>query len=111
MRLDQRLGARNAFYTADLIVALEHVDDVVRALDRFGVAFADADRSEGLGLARVEIRDDRVAAATLGDAVLGELQAQGRPTPGWTAATDMDRLLAALRWADGGSPQPWSAAV
>ena len=97
MRLDQRLGARNAFYTADLIVALEHVDEVARTLDRFGVVFADADRSEGLGLARVEVQDDQVAAARLGDAVLGELRAQGRPTPGWTAATDMDRVLAALR--------------
>ena len=97
LRMDQRLGARNAFYTADLIVALEHVDEVARTLDRFGVVFADADRSEGLGLARVEVQDDRVAAATLGDAVLGELRAQGRPTPGWTATTDMDRVLAALR--------------
>ncbi len=97
MRQDQRLGARNAFYTADLIVALEHLDDVARALDRFGVVFADPDQSEGLGLARVTVQDDRVAAATLGDAVLAELQARGRPTPGWTATTDMDRILAALR--------------
>lgn len=97
LRLDQRQGARSAFYTADLIVALEHVDEVARALDRFGVVFADPDGSEGLGLARVKVQDDRVAAATLGDAVLGELEARGRPTPGWTATTDMDRVLAALR--------------
>ena len=97
LRLDQRPGARNAFYTADLIVAMDHVDEVLRSLDRHGVAFGDVDRSEGLGLARIGLKDDRAAAATLGDAVLSELQARGRPDPGWTARTDMDRVLAALR--------------
>ena len=97
MRLDQRQGARNAFYTADLIVALEHVDEVARTLDGFGVGVADLERSEGLGLARVELRDDRAAAAALRAAVLGEFQARGRPDPGWTATTDMDLVLATLR--------------
>jgi len=92
---ENKRGNRNAYYTDELVVALEHADQLTRGLEQLGVEYGMVDRSESLGLALVSLRSDRQAA----EAVEASARAGGGPTgpaPSGTD-TDMDRVLLGLR--------------
>src|SRR5919112_31819 len=57
-----RDGDNATYYSTDLIVALEHVDEVERTLRDLGVGFGGIERSDLLGLALVPDIDDESAA-------------------------------------------------
>lgn len=88
-----RRGNRNAYYSPDLVVALEHVDEVTRTLHELGVELGDVERSPGLGLALVALRDDRAAAAAVAAAADAHQVEDTAAEP----KSDMDRLLVGLR--------------
>jgi membrane-anchored mycosin MYCP len=110
MRDDARLGARNAYYSSDLIVALEHVNEVARTLERLGVAFGEVDRSESLGLALLPLRDDRAAADVVQAAVAEDSDRSSGAVPPGTG-TDMDRLLHGLRTHFAGRFAGWTPTI
>ena len=92
MRTTARSGSRNAYYSTELVVALEHVDEVARTLQHLGVALGDVRHSDGLGLALVPLRDDRAAAASV---VAAAGLDQAPHVVGLDS--DMDRLLVGVR--------------
>jgi subtilisin family serine protease len=100
-----RIGARRAFFHSDLVVALKHVEIVARTLKDARVGFDEVERSEGLGLALLRLKDDADAAAKMADAdaeVAASLRRDpyASPTPTDEAVTpgeDIDRFLRGLR--------------
>jgi membrane-anchored mycosin MYCP len=76
-----RDGDNATYYSTDLVVALEHVDEVERTLRDLDVGFGGIERSDLLGLALVPDIDDESAAGKVRAALTGELQALGRPEP------------------------------
>jgi hypothetical protein len=87
-------GERNAFYRAEVLVALEHARTVSARLAALGIAVAAAEDSQALGLSRLRLHEERVADAA--DLVAGALPA-GVPEPPVRPVTDIDRLLWGLR--------------
>ena len=97
-----RDGDNTTYYSTDLVVALEHVDEVERTLRELGVGFAGIVRSDLLGLALVPDIDDESAADKVRTALTAELKALGRPEPAapWgreQTPPTMDGFLWALR--------------
>lgn len=120
-----RQSERNAWYTSELVVAMEHRGEVLKVLKRWGVDVAqveDRDRhlyeSRALGLVLIPLLDDEVAADTAvagliceaaGDDVVsaGVSRAVGKPDAESVAAAvvdhvrslkpGMDRLLWVMR--------------
>ncbi len=87
-------GQRNAFYRAEVLVALEHARTVSARLAHLGIAVAEVEDSEALGLTRLRLHEERLAAAVgLVDAALPV----GVPEPPATPGPDLDRLLRGLR--------------
>jgi membrane-anchored mycosin MYCP len=75
----QRWSERNAWYSSDLVVALEHRREVLRVLERWAVDFAPVDaekrgryESQDLGLALIPLLDDDTAAAKAVGGLKGE---------------------------------------
>jgi membrane-anchored mycosin MYCP len=59
----QPTGPRNAFYTSDVVVALEHAELVIATLKQLGVDPRGVERSDDLGLALLRLTDQDVADA------------------------------------------------
>ena len=93
MRDNNNSGIRNAYYTEELVVALEHANELTRGLDQLHVEYRMVDRSERLGLALVSLRSERQAA----EAVEKRLLATGGDAAPAPTGTDMDRVLKGLR--------------
>lgn len=96
-----RDGDNTAYYSTDLVVALEHVDEVERTMRDLGVRFGGVQRSDLLGLALLPDIDDESAAQTVRGALRAELTSLGRPDPAgpWAddSAPSMDAFLSGLR--------------
>ncbi|MGY1823994.1 S8 family peptidase [Geodermatophilus sp. SYSU D00079] len=96
-------GIRNAYYkahdTAEVVVALEHVDVVVRTLTtELGVPVASTTRSPDLGLALVRLEGtDEAAAARVEERLAEEAARTGRAAQAEPARTPLDRVLRGLR--------------
>jgi membrane-anchored mycosin MYCP len=94
MAKDYRDGSRITRYSTDVVVALEHVDEVAGTLERLDVRFSKVKRSPALGLALLPDVDVGDGTAK----VKQELERLGRsPDAGSHPGTDVDDFLRALR--------------
>lgn len=86
---------RHAYFHPEVVVALEHIDHVVRTLTTVGVAHTVVDRSADLGLALLRLGDDATAARDMAAATGADGSAVAADPPEFD--TDMDRFLWSLR--------------
>ena len=86
----------NAHYSTDLVVALEHLDEVARTLERLGIAFGEPERSTDLGLGRLPLGDAHAAARAI-DADLARAGLARDDLPSSRPRSAMDRVLRGLR--------------
>ena len=89
-------SAGGASYSPDLVVAVEHTREVVRALEDFGLRGVDVESSPALGLSLVGLPADAAAAATLPPTIAERVE-QKLLTSGRSEPSDLDRLLTGLR--------------
>ena len=100
LRKHARRGRRSSYYNAEFVVALKHVERVEQTLKECRVPFGGVKRSPDLGLALIELPDDKEAADRIGRVLVQEKDESSRATTAPDpdpSQPDLDRFMLGLR--------------